>query len=115
MDFSQFVIMFKAIFMEGFCRPKGGVRTVINTLLEKFESLGGELLFRHEVTKLIEKEGKVKGLELKNGQIFEAPLILSSMGYPETMARVQKEGKEDPEVGKMTFTESIMILDKKPA
>ncbi|MDD0852348.1 NAD(P)/FAD-dependent oxidoreductase [Halobacteriovorax sp. GB3] len=114
MDFSQFVIMFKSIYMEGFCRPKGGVRTVIDTLLEKFESLGGELLFRHEVTKLIHKDGKIQGVELKKGDILEAPVVLSSMGYPETMARIEKEGKENPAVGKMTFTESIMILDKKP-
>ena len=43
MDFSQFVIMFKSIYLEGFSRPKNGVRSIINLLLEKFKQVGGEL------------------------------------------------------------------------
>ena len=40
MDFGQFVIMFKALFLEGFARPFEGVRLVIRVLLEKYRSAG---------------------------------------------------------------------------
>ncbi len=42
MDFSQFVIMFKSIFYEGFGRPFDGIRLILKKLVRKFKSLGGE-------------------------------------------------------------------------
>jgi phytoene dehydrogenase-like protein len=46
MDFAQFVIMFKSLYFEGFSRPEGGVRTIINLLLDKYKDAGGELNFQ---------------------------------------------------------------------
>ena len=42
MEFGQFVIMFKALFLEGFARPFEGVRVVLRVLLEKYRAAGGE-------------------------------------------------------------------------
>lgn len=115
MDFSQFVIMFKSIYMEGFSRPKGGVRTIINLLLNKLETLGCEVRFRSEVTRIETKDEKIKGVHLKNGEFLEADLVISSMGFPETLSVVENEKElPTPATGKMTFTESILILDKFP-
>lgn len=114
MDFSQFVIMFKSIFLEGFCRPKNGVRTVINLLLEKLQSVGGEIHFRTEVAAIRTKNNCVSEIETSKGEIYQAPVVLSSMGYPETMKKLSEYSDYSPRVGKMTFTESIMLLDKKP-
>lgn len=116
MDFSQFVIMFKSIYLEGFCRPKNGVRTVINLLLEKLESVGGEIHFRTEVAAIrTNQDGSIGEIETKKGEIYKATVVLSSMGYPETMNVLNGENNYSPRVGKMTFTESIMLLDKKPS
>lgn len=41
MEFGQFVIMFKALFLEGFARPFEGVRVVLRVLLEKYRAAGG--------------------------------------------------------------------------
>ena len=41
MDFYQFVVMFNAIFMEGFSKPQGGMPFILNLLAEKFKVLGG--------------------------------------------------------------------------
>lgn len=114
MDFSQFVIMFKSIFLEGFCRPKNGVRTVINLLLKKLESVGGEIHFRTEVSIIRTKENRISEIETTKGEIYQAPVVLSSMGYPETMKKLSEKNSYSPRTGKMTFTESIMLLDKKP-
>lgn len=114
MDFSQFVIMFKSIFLEGFSRPEGGVRTIIDLLLKKFEQCGGELRFKSEVTRIISKDGKVVGVEINGSEIIECDNIISSMGLPETFAVVDQEQSSTHRVGNLSFTESILITDKKP-
>ena len=42
MDFAQFVVMFKSLYFEGFSKPDGGVRTILELLLDKYEKAGGE-------------------------------------------------------------------------
>jgi hypothetical protein len=42
MEFGQFVIMFKALFLEGFARPFDGVRVILRVLQEKYRQAGGE-------------------------------------------------------------------------
>ncbi|MDO9181585.1 MAG: NAD(P)/FAD-dependent oxidoreductase [Bacteriovorax sp.] len=118
MDFSQFVIMFKSIFIEGFSRPAGGVRTIIDLLLKRFEECGGELRFKSEVTKIIAIDQKIKAVEINGEQIIECDNILSSMGLPETLSVLEENNhsktKPLPRVGNLSFTESIVITDKLP-
>ena len=112
MDYGQFVVMFKSLYFEGFSRPEGGVRTIINLLIEKFKSLGGELLFRHEVEEIIIENNKVKGIKTKKKGDFFSSKIFSSAGLPETMNLIPEDNSKY-QVGKMTFMESIMMLDRK--
>ena len=49
MDFGQFCIMFRSIFMEGFARPLAGVRLILKNLVRRFRELGGELRLRQGV------------------------------------------------------------------
>lgn len=114
MDFSQFVIMFKSIFLEGFGRPEGGVRTIIDLLLKRLGEVGGEIRFKAEVTRLITKEGKISAVELNGGEIIECDSVLSSMGLPETMNVLDRESPYAPRTGALSFTESILVTDKKP-
>ena len=46
MDWGQFSIMFRSIFMEGLGRPHAGVRLILKQLVRKFRGLGGELKLR---------------------------------------------------------------------
>lgn len=118
MDFSQFVIMFKSIFLEGFGRPQGGVRTIIDLLLKRFLECGGEIRFKSEVTQIISapKSGvsSVSAVLINGSEIIECDTILSSMGLPETLSVVDQEKTFTPRVGNLSFTESILITDKKP-
>ncbi len=114
MDFSQFVIMFKSIFLEGFGRPEGGVRTIIDLLLKRLEVCGGEIQFKSEITRIITNNGKVTAVEINGKDIIECDSILSSMGLPETMSVVDQDLEYSPRVGNLSFTESILITDKKP-
>ena len=43
MDWGQFCIMFRSIYLEGMGRPHAGMRLILKNLVRKFRSLGGEL------------------------------------------------------------------------
>jgi len=115
MDFAQFVIMFKSLYFEGFSRPEGGVRTIISLLMQRLEALGGEIRFKAAVNAVLTNErGQVSGVDV-GGEILQAPLVLSSIGYPETVritADLEKLASP-PRIGAMTFLESIFVFDKK--
>jgi phytoene dehydrogenase-like protein len=111
MDFAQFVIMFKSLYFEGFSRPEGGVRTIISLLINKFTDLGGEIRFKTPVNKILTKNGEAYGVNA-GGEELLAPVVLSSIGYPET-ANITPDIETRPRVGAMTFLESIFVYDKK--
>ncbi len=113
MDFAQFVIMFKSLYFEGFSRPEGGVRTIISLLMKKLEDAGGEIRFKAPVNSILTRDGKAIGVDVGGEELF-APVILSSIGYPETVRITPAlETISAPRVGAMTFLESIFVFDKK--
>ncbi len=114
MDFAQFVIMFKSLYFEGFGRPEGGVRTIISLLMKKFEEVGGQIRFRTPVSEIKTNEkGAAIGVVANNEELM-APVILSSIGYPETVRLTQKFPSDKvPRTGAMTFLESIFVYDMK--
>lgn len=111
MDFSQFVIMFKSIFLEGFGRSQGGVKKIVSELIKKMEEVGVETCFRNGVEEIITKDQRAVAVKTTRGQIISAPLILSCAGFPETMAMVDSEVENftTPRVGRMSFTETILM------
>ncbi len=111
MDFAQFVIMFKSLYFEGFSRPEGGVRTIISLLMKKYDELGGEIRFKSAVSEVITKNGEAIGVRVGGEELF-APVILSSIGYPETV-NITPALEVRPRVGAMTFFESLFVFDKK--
>ncbi len=114
MDFTQFVIMFKSLFLEGFARPQGGVRRIINILQNKLNETGCEVRFKTGVQKILTKENKVKGVLTESGEVIETEFVLSSAGHPETHSLLEKCPQISPRIGKLSFTESILCLNKKP-
>jgi phytoene dehydrogenase-like protein len=119
MDFAQFVVMFKSLYMEGFARPQGGVRTIINLLLSKIKSTGAELRYKSSVEKILtNSKGECCGVRLSNGEEISAKLVFSSMGLPETMQRLDSAAEisskfSSARAGELSFMESILIYDQK--
>jgi len=115
MDFHQFSIMFRAIFMEGLARPTTGVRVILKKLVQRFRDLGGELRLRAGVSRIDSKNGKVEKVVLEDGDELTTKNVLSSAGWRETMALCDHDNEEDKKnVGKLSFIESISILDTEP-
>lgn len=116
MDWGQFCIMFRSIFLEGLGRPHKGVRLILKNLVRKYRSLGGELKLRTGVKRLHIEEGRVTGVELENGEQIEGRRVLSSAGWCETM-RMCDDGtpvSSTRSPGKLSFCETISSLDVDP-
>jgi phytoene dehydrogenase-like protein len=115
MDFGQFCIMFRSIFMEGFARPLAGVRLILKNLVRRYRELGGELKLRSGVERIHVEQGRATGVVLDDGTELTARRILSSAGWVETMRMCDHlRGSPPSPVGQMTFFESISVLDIKP-
>lgn len=113
MDFAQFVIMFKSIYMEGFSRPENGVRTIIEMLTNKFTDLGGKLHYREAVEEILTENNSIIGIKTTKNE-YKTKKVFSSVGYPETVSLCKNQEQiEKPQVGKMSFMETILVTDKK--
>ncbi len=120
MEFGQFVIMFKSIFLEGFSRPYEGVRRIISLLERRLAESGGELRLKTGVRSINVKGGRAVSVTLDSGEELSAAKILSSMGLPETLDicsdTAESSGRSKAsKPGKLSFTEVILLLDKPPA
>jgi phytoene dehydrogenase-like protein len=116
MDFGQFCIMFRSIFMEGLARPIAGVRLILKNLVRRFRELGGELKLRCGVRRIHTDQDRVTGVELDDGTQLAGRRVLSSAGWVETMRMCRADDRDlQREAGRMSFIESISVLDRKPA
>ncbi|MCH2114308.1 MAG: NAD(P)/FAD-dependent oxidoreductase [Pirellulales bacterium] len=115
MDWGQFSIMFRSIFMEGLGRPYAGVRLILKHLVRKFRGLGGELKLRSGVERLAVEGGRVCGVVLDSGEELRADRVLSSAGWLETM-RMCDDGQPVSHrgAGQLSFCETIATLDVQP-
>ncbi|MAT68986.1 MAG: phytoene dehydrogenase [Planctomycetaceae bacterium] len=116
MDWGQFSIMFRSIFMEGLGRPYAGVRLILKHLVRKFRALGGELKLRSGVSRLEVENGKVSRVVLDSGEVLEGRRVLSSAGWCETMRMCNDGTPVDASrsPGRLSFCETIATLDRQP-
>ena len=117
MDFGQFSILFRSIFMEGFARPLAGVRLILKKLVQKFRAFGGELKLRAGVERIDFDGDRATGVVLDNGEQIAARQIISSAGWLETMRLCQSDQVAEiapSAAGQLSFTEAISVLDRQP-
>ena len=117
MEFGQFVIMFKALFLEGFARPLEGVRVILRVLLEKYRQAGGERRMKCGVTRIVEQEGRAARLILDSGGEITARHVISSIGFAETMELCEpaQTAAAAANTGALSFIETISVFDRAPA
>lgn len=123
MEFGQFVIMFKALLLEGFARPLDGVRVILRVLLDKYRAAGGERRMKCGVKQIITRDDRVDTLVLDTGEEVTATQVISSIGVPETfgLCAMGREGTPMPPTGlehrpgRHSFVETITVLNQQPA
>ncbi len=114
MDFGQFSILFRSIFLEGLARPLAGVRLILKRLLRKFCDLGGELRLRSGVARILVKDGRADRLVLEDGSELSARNILSSAGLLETMRLCDGAVAAPRPADGLSIVESISVLNRQP-
>jgi phytoene dehydrogenase-like protein len=111
-DWDQFVILFRSLFIEGFARPEGGIKPLLDILLARYRAEGGELRLKCGVERIaFDAQGAARGVVLADGGELESDCILSSAGYPETMALAGRT-VEPRELGRLSFTEIVHVTDQ---
>lgn len=115
MEFGQFVVMFRSIFLEGFARPEGGVRRLIKQLVRRIKDGNGKIRLKTGVAKVVVEKGAVRGVVLDNGEQIECGFVISSVGLPETADLCSQTVTADSKAGNLSFMESINILENPPS
>lgn len=117
-EWPTFVVLWRSVYAEGLARPAGGVRTLLDLLRRRLREAGGELRLRAGVARILHEGGAARGVELDDGTRLEAPRILSSAGWVETMQLCGGElgaTHGAAEAGKLSFVETSSVLDTAPA
>jgi len=113
-DWNQFVVLFQSIFLEGFARPEGGVRRIVNLLIKRLKAAGAELRYSSGVREIRVEQGRAGSVELDSGEVLQAKAILSSAGRAESL-RLAGQDVPQAEIGKLTFIETITMMKEMPA
>ena len=115
MDFAQFCIMFRSIFLEGLARPPAGVRLILKKLVPQFRELGGELRLRAGVSRMAVADGRCDSVVLDDGQELAARRVFSSAGWVETMRLCEDVSRPvERQPGQLSFVESTSVLNAQP-
>src|SRR5262245_2614074 len=115
MDWGQFCIMFRSLYLEGMGRPRAGIRLILKNLVRKFRSLGGELKLRAGVSRIQLDDDRAVGVVLDSGQELTARRVLSSAGFVETLRLCKGRGDDvAAQAGQVSFVESLSVLDRPP-
>ncbi|MCC7085728.1 MAG: NAD(P)/FAD-dependent oxidoreductase [Pirellulales bacterium] len=116
MEFGQFSVLFRAIFLEGLGRPLGGIRVILKQLVRRYKELGGQLRLRSGVKQIASDNQQAIGVILDDGTQLDAKQILSSAGWNETMRLCNLPADRMPRQtpGELSFVETICSLDCQP-
>lgn len=110
MDLGQFAIMFRAVFLEGFFRPAGTIKDLLDMLLAQYKAFGGEIRFRSPVSHILTDGDKVRGISLQSGEELFAEAVLSTAGIPGTAEMSGWPLDVNRYTGRMSFMETISLL-----
>lgn len=112
MPFGQFSVLFRSIFLEGLGRPAAGIRPILAALARGYKTRGGELRLRAGVRQIVTDGRRAVGVVLDDGTELAAENVLSSIGHRETMRLCGDPCEELPPAGRISFVESIAVLDR---
>jgi phytoene dehydrogenase-like protein len=116
LSFGQFAVLFRSLFLEGFCRPAGGVKRLLDLVLERLRAEGAQLRLRTPVERILVQGGAVRGVRTGDGSELLAPVVLSSAGWFETAALCPElELPDDLAPSELSFVEIFQVLSRTPA
>lgn len=75
-------------YLEGGCVPVGGSANILKTILPGIEKSGGEVLVNAEVERILIENNTAVGVQMKNGDVLKAPIIISNAGARNTFKKL---------------------------
>lgn len=118
-DIDQFVIMFRAIFLEGMFRPRTSMKELLELLENQLTSLGGAIRKNCAVNEIKLHHNKAVQVTLSDGTELEPEYIISTTGLFETLSLLPSSSApaidftEEPI--RLGFVESIFSADRPTA
>ena len=112
-EVSQFAVMWRSLFREGFARPFIGVRQVIRLLTDRCREHGVERRMKCGVTRIEVRAGRAAALVLDDGSEVTADAVYSSAGAVETM-RMRSDAPPAAaaaEIGRLGYAETIATYE----
>jgi phytoene dehydrogenase-like protein len=110
MDFNLFVCIFRSMFLEGLCRPKGGIRVWWNAVLKNCEEYGVQILMGESVQKILPMENGLVHIKTSKQEIV-CQNVFSSMGMIETQKMLEEPNGFEEQTSKIGFIELIVVFD----
>ncbi len=108
-DFGQFVIMFRAIFLEGMFRPGGTIKDLLDLLINHYKGHGGSIRTNAGVSRILYTGKTIHGVELDGGEEITCDYILSTIGSEETFALLDKPSDMES-LPRLGFVETIFEI-----
>ena len=91
-------------------KVRGGIGTMSDHLRRLFERSGGELRRHVKVSKIVTSGGRVEGVELSDGELITAPVVVSNLDPTSTFTQML-DGKELPDA----FARRVEAIDHRAA
>lgn len=91
-------------------RVKGGMGSLPEALECSIEAHGGEVRRKQAVKRVVVEEGRAVGVELRNGEVLRARVVLSNLDKPATFTRLV--GEDHLPAG---FLENVLAISHKGA
>ncbi len=73
-------------------KVRGGIGTMSDHLLALFEKHGGELRRHVKVSRVVTADGRVRGVELPDGEVVTAPVVVSNLDPTATFTQLLDPG-----------------------
>lgn len=68
--------------------PVGGSSRFVDTIMPGIEKAGGQAFINADVSHIVVRDGKAVGVEMADGEVFEAPMVISCAGAHTTFERL---------------------------
>jgi len=91
-------------------KVRGGIGTLSEHLRQLFEQHGGELRRHAKVARILADAGRVEGVELSDGEIVTAPVVVSNLDPTATFTQLL-----DPATLPDRFTQRVGAIDHRAA
>ncbi len=92
MSVLNLAMMWNLMSCVGIWFPSCGIHGLADLMSEAFLSSGGELITGSPVEKILIHDGRARGVVCRDGEIYEAPWIVSNADYKRTFFELVQEG-----------------------